>query len=139
VVWYKDNKKSNIPNPNMHWLYLNVRTLLCYLASVTFLLTLDFCYKYTNMYVALKKFGNMYTKVKNISHIPKFNIIQLWNLTVANWLKLIYKDYLPWIQSKTSTMSHRPVIFISYGCSIKFQKYFPSFINKVFIVLYHRT
>ena len=64
---------------------------------VIFLLTLDFCYKYASMYVALKKFGNMHTNVQtqNISHIPKINIIQLWNLTVANWLKLIYKDYFP--------------------------------------------
>jgi hypothetical protein len=79
----------------MQWLYLNVQTLQCCLASVTFLLTLDFCYKYTNMYVALKKFGNIHTNVKKISHIAKINIIQLWNLAVANWLKLIYKDYLP--------------------------------------------
>lgn len=47
------------------------------------------------MYVALKKFGNIHTNVKKISHIAKINIIQLWNLAVANWLKLIYKDYLP--------------------------------------------
>jgi len=45
----KDNNKSNIPNPNMHWLYLNVRNLQFCLGSVTFLLTLDFCYKYTNI------------------------------------------------------------------------------------------
>jgi len=80
----------------MHWLYLNVRTLRRCLGSVTFLLTLDFCYKYTNMYVALKKFGKMHTNVKKTEHftIRKMNIPGLWNLTVANWLKLIYKHYL---------------------------------------------
>jgi hypothetical protein len=39
-------------------------------------------------------------------------------------LKLIYKDYLPWIQSKTTTLSHRPITFISYDCSIKILEIF---------------
>jgi hypothetical protein len=75
----------------MHWLYLNVPILWCCLGSVTFALTLDFCYKYINMYITLKKFGNMHTnddKNQDMSQIPKININTIMKLTVANFLQI---------------------------------------------------